>query len=78
VATTTMQTTPPRDAGRALLGRIGAGFAALMRFFGDFANARRCALEIERLMALSDAALARLGLRRDEIIAYAVRNHLRD
>jgi hypothetical protein len=78
VATTTMQTTPPRDAGRALLGRIGAGFAALVRFVGDVVRARRCALEVERLLALPDAELARLGLERGDIVAYVVRNHMSD
>jgi hypothetical protein len=78
VATTTIQTTPPRDAGRAVLGRIGAGFAALARFFGDLAKARRAALEAERLMALPEPQLAKLGLKRDEIVAYAFRRHMSD
>lgn len=78
VATTTIQTTPPRDAGRALLGRIGAGFAAVMRFLCDLSNAGRCAAQVERLMALPDAELNRLGLKRDEIVSYAFRNHMHE
>jgi hypothetical protein len=82
VATTTIQTAPRRDAGRAALARIaatiGAGFAAVMRFFRDLANAGRCAAEAQRLMALSDAELARRGLRRDEIVPYAFRTHMHE
>jgi len=78
VATTTIQTTLPRDAGRAFLGRIGAGLAAVMRFLCDLSNARRCAFEAERLMALPDAELKRLGLKRDEIVSYAFRNHMHE
>ncbi len=78
MATRTIQAIPPRDAGRALLGRIEAGFATLVRFFGDLAKARRAALEVERLMALPDSELARLGLKRDEIVVYAFRHHMID
>ena len=78
MATTTIQTIPPREAGRAVLARIGAGFAALVRFFGDLSKARRAALEADRLMALPDSGLARLGLKRDEIVAYAFRHHMSD
>lgn len=78
MATTTIQTTPPRGAQGPVLGRIGAGFAAVMRFLCTLSNARRCAFEAERLMALSDAELKRRGLRRDEIVAYAFRNHMHE
>ena len=78
MTTTTIQTTPPRDAGTAILARIRAAFAAVMRFLGDLSNARRCAAQAERLMALSDSELARLGLKRDEIVAYAFRNHMHE
>ena len=78
VATTTLQSTPPRDAGRALLERARAGFAAVTRFLRALSNARRCAIEVERLMALSDAELERRGLKRDEIAAYAFRRYMHE
>jgi hypothetical protein len=82
VATTTIHTTPLRDAGRAALARIGAaigtGFAVVMRFLCDLSAARRCALEVEQLMALSDAELARRGIRRGEIVSYVLRNHMHE
>jgi hypothetical protein len=78
VATTTIRVTPLRDAGRAALVRIGAGFAAVMRFLCDLSAARRCALEAEALMAQSDAELARRGIRRGEIVSYVLRNHMHE
>ena len=82
MATTTLQTTPRRDAGRAVLARIGArigaGFAAVMQVLCDLSNARQCAAEVQRLMALSDAELERRGLRRNEIVTYAFRNHMHE
>jgi undecaprenyl pyrophosphate synthase len=78
VAITTFRTDPQRDAGRTVLTAIGAGFAAVMRFVCDLSNARRCAAEVERLMALPEAELQRRGLRRDEIVTYAFRNHMHD
>ena len=78
MATTTIRTTPLRDAGRAALAGIGAGFAAVMRFLCDLSSARRCALEVEQLMALSDAELARRGIRRGEIVSYVMRNHMHE
>jgi hypothetical protein len=78
VATTTIPATPLRDAGRAALARIGAGFAAVMRFLCDISAARRCALEVEELMGLSDAELARRGIRRAEIVSHVLRNHMHE
>ena len=82
MATTTIQTTPRRDAGKAALARtgarLGAGFAAVMRFLCDLSAARRCAFEVEQLMALSDAELARRGIRRGEIVSYVMRNHMHE
>ena len=78
VATTTLQTAPPRDTGRALLDSIRAGFAAVTRFVRAFSNARRCAAEVERLLALPDAELKRRGLRRDEIASYAFRRYMHE
>jgi hypothetical protein len=78
VATTTIQTAPRRDVGKAVLARIGAGFAAVMRFLCDLSNARQRALEVQRLVALSDAELARRGLKRDEIVHYVFRNDMHE
>ena len=82
MATTTMQTAPRPDAGRGALARIGAaigtGFGAVMRFLSDLSNANRCAAEVRALMALPDAELARRGIRRDEIVYYAFRNHMHE
>jgi hypothetical protein len=82
VATTTIPSAPLRDAGRSALARtgakIGAGFAAVMQVLCDLSNARQCAAEVERLMALPDAELQRRGLRRDEIVPYAFRNHMHE
>jgi hypothetical protein len=82
VATTTIQTTAPRGAGKAAFARIGAGigagFAAVMRFLCDLSAARRCAIEVEQLMAQSDAELARRGIRRGEIVSYVLRKHMHD
>ena len=82
MATTTISSAPLRDAGRSTLARIGArigaGFAAVMRFLCDLSNARQCAAEVERLMALPDAELERRGLRRDEIVPYAFRNYMHE
>jgi hypothetical protein len=80
VATTTMQTAPRRDAGTAVVTRIGAGiaagFAAVGRFLYDLSLARCRAAQAQQLMALSDAELARRGLRRDEIVSYVFRNDM--
>ena len=81
MATTTIQTAP-RAAGRAALATIGAamatGFSAVMRFLCDLSNANRCAAEVRHLMALPDAELARRGIRRDEIVYHAFRNHMHE
>jgi hypothetical protein len=54
-------------------GPSGLG-AKLMRVFEILAatsDAARCAREAERLLAKSDEELARLGLRRDEVVRHA-------
>jgi hypothetical protein len=78
MATNIIPTTRPRDAGKAFLSRIGDGFAAVMRFLSALSAARSCARELERLSALSDSALARRGLRRDEIVQHVFRNHMHE
>ena len=78
MATTTLQNAPLRAPGKSVSARIAAGLAAVGRLLCDLSNARRCAIEVERLMALRDAELARRGLRRDEIVAYALPNHMHE
>ena len=78
MATTTLQTSSPRGVGRTILAVLKMGFAAVMRFLCDLSEARRCALELQRLTALSDAELARRGIRRDEIVSYVFRNHMHE
>jgi hypothetical protein len=46
--------------------RIGAALLGMSR-------AVRCARAAERLLALSDADLARLGLRREEVVSHVFR-----
>lgn len=54
-----------------------APLAAAGRRFWEFALTHsagaRCAREAERLSALSDAELARIGLRREDIVRHAFR-----
>ena len=82
MATTIIRNAPRRGTGKAVLARIGArigaGFAAVIRFLGDISNARRCALELERLMSLSDAQLEGRGLKRDEIVHYVFRRYIHE
>ena len=78
MAITTIPSAPRHAAGRAVLARIGAGFAAVMRFLCDLSAARRCAIEVEQLIAQSDAELARRGTRRGEIVSYVLRKHMHD
>ena len=62
-------TATPRPAGLRLLDRIAA---AWMRF--ETLQSR--SEEIERLHALSDAELARRGIRRDRIVHHVFRDRL--
>lgn len=71
MATTTISVRETVEGGFA---RLGAGFAQLMAFFYAISSAHRCSLEAQRLMALSDAELARHGLKRDEIVQHAFRS----
>ena len=57
--------TAPRDGG--LLARIG-------RIFTRIAEAQSRAAEVERLSAKSDAELARMGLKREDIARHVFRD----
>ena len=50
---------------------------SLMTAFGNIAGASRAQHEYERLARLSDAELARRGLRREELAALVAERHLR-
>jgi hypothetical protein len=78
MATSIIPTTRARDAGKALLSRIGDGLTAVMKFLCTISAARTCAMELGRLGKLSDAELAKLGLRRDEIVQHVFRNHMHE
>jgi hypothetical protein len=67
-----------RNTGRTALSRVRSAFGQLTGFLSALAEARRCALEAERLMALSDRQLARLGLKRGEIVQHVFHNHPHD
>ena len=68
----------PRNTGRAVLAKVRSAFGRMSGFLSTIATARSCALETERLMALSDRELARLGLKRGEIVQHVFRTQLRD
>ena len=68
----------PRNTGRAALAKVRSAFGRVTGFLSTIAMARRCALETERLMALSDRELARLGLARGEIVQHVFRTRLHD
>ncbi len=56
---------------RPLIDRIGAGFTMIFETLARTSRGARCAREAERLSALSDAQLARMGLKREDIIRHA-------
>jgi hypothetical protein len=71
MATTTTITL--RETVEGGLARIRAGLGEVMELFYTVSNAHQCSLEAQRLMSLSDAELARHGLRRDEVVQHAFR-----
>jgi uncharacterized protein YjiS (DUF1127 family) len=71
-------TIDPRATGRAVLSKLRSAFCEVTSFLSAIAAARRSALEAERLMALSDRQLARLGLTRGEIVQHVFRTDPHD
>lgn len=72
---------PTHAAAPAAIPGGGAPLRELDRLVRVLRGARgalRAGREVERLMALSDEALARTGLTRDGIVAHALRRHLPD
>jgi hypothetical protein len=78
MATNIIRSTQPRDGGRTILSAIGAGFTSFMKFLCTVSMARTCSMELGRLSKLSDGELAKLGLRRDEIVQHVFRNHMHE
>jgi len=60
---------PAAPRPRGILARIGG-------FFTDLAAARSRSEEVARLNAKSDAELARMGLRREDIVRHVFRDIL--
>ncbi|GAB4258762.1 MAG: hypothetical protein Kow0013_00870 [Pararhodobacter sp.] len=60
---------PPR-----LRTQIDAFFVALGQGFNAYVEARSRRDQIERLTAMSDAELAKLGIRRDQIVHHVFRD----
>lgn len=71
MATTT--TITPREGLGGGFARIASGFRQVVAFLDSVADAHRCSLEAQRLMALSDEQLAGHGLKREEIVHHAFR-----
>lgn len=68
----TMQTTTGYQ-GRSFFASLRAAGHWVADVFGATAEAVRCAREVERLSAMSDAELARRGIKRQEIVNHAFR-----
>jgi hypothetical protein len=62
-----------RNTGRMALAKVRSAFGQVTGYVQIIARARRCALEAERLTALSDRELARLGLKRGDIVQHVFR-----
>jgi hypothetical protein len=61
---------------RSVLSRIGDAVRAFCDILADSSTGMACAREADRLFALSDEELARLGLTRDRVINHAFRRYL--
>jgi hypothetical protein len=66
-----MSVTMPHYAKTSLLGLIGYGLHSAFRTLSEASHGIRCAREAQRLSALSDLDLARMGIRRDQIFERA-------
>lgn len=61
---------------KSLLNAFLAGAGHVVDVLADASHGARCAREAERLFALSDAELAKRGLRRDQVITHAFRSYM--
>ena len=66
----------PRFSTRRLLVRAAATARAIGEALVQTNAGMRCSRKAERLQALSDADLAKLGIRRDQIVQHAFRGLL--
>lgn len=71
MATADITTHAPRAS---FLHLIGAPFRALGRFFIAIAEQNARLQQVERLQAKSDDELAKLGLKRDDIVRHVFRD----
>ena len=55
------------------LAALGRWFYGVLEGMAKFSTGYRCAQEASRLHALTDEQLEKIGLERDEIVAYAFR-----
>lgn len=62
------------DVSTGLRAQLDRFFASLGQGFNAYLEARSRSEEIERLNALSDAQLARMGLTRNEIVYHVFRD----
>jgi hypothetical protein len=69
-------TTETLTTHRSLIAGIGDALVNAYVKLSRRSPAARCAEEAERLFALSDAELAKLGLTRDRVIHHAFRQYL--
>lgn len=70
----TTLTTDIHAADRGLRARLSAFFASIARAFEAHAYAASRRDQIETLQAKSDAELAEIGLKRDQIVHYVYRD----
>lgn len=61
---------------RSVFAPVAALGRGVYGLFATTAAALRCAREAERLFGLSDAELAKLGLRRDAIVQHAFSTYI--
>jgi hypothetical protein len=69
-------TNAPRSGAARWLARLGDRLGEAMDAVASASDAMRCKREAERLLALSDAELATLGLTRDRVVQHAFRRYL--
>jgi hypothetical protein len=69
-------TTTALSGHRSILSAIGSAIGEAYVALARRSPAARCAEEAERLFALSDEELARMGLTRDRVIHHAFRHYL--
>jgi uncharacterized protein YjiS (DUF1127 family) len=74
MADQTFHITDTDGAGRRLLNALRGLGLGVLRTFESIGTARTRMAEIERLHNMSDAELAAIGVKRDEIVQYVFRD----